>query len=475
MEDECTDSVSLDDIESSQDESQTQSSTVTPGSEPPTGKGWYPGRFLGLGKKVSASSSTTSTSADLDPFLSAGGGSIAQPANSNASVSADENSASLDQDRGGKNASESNDDSKSSASYWYPGKLIGVARRLSGLADPSEIDGVQQSQQQTVEEDESATEPVIENRDDIDEKSRIEEANKESMIAKTVRLIRSKYLERQLIGKIFIHRLSGIVSSSLTSEVTKDDITDYLTNMVKSEGILQHDALLRAELTGQYRRSLSTTDSILNSMERRSLSWKNCDFAHNTMISRGTVLGVKDPFVGFVGFSFTLELSATAHSLLASRRRYEASRDLAAPPSRPPFFSSSNSYSGRGQSRGIAEGGVKGGLEDVAMGEEDTPRSSFGFSFSFPGKKESGLNSKAGAGSQTTLTTPSVATPHATAKDSHADEGPTAAAEVSVAPAEVAAAVVAEAPAAAFTADTAAMVSTDTYEESNTAKTHTEI
>lgn len=88
------------------------------------------------------------------------------------------------------------------------------------------------------------------------------------------------------------------------------------------------DPLNRAELTGQYKRALSMTDSILNSMERRSLTWDTVEFNHDTKLTRGTTIGISDPIVGMINFSITLQLSATTQSLLASRKRFEAAREI---------------------------------------------------------------------------------------------------------------------------------------------------
>lgn len=184
---------------------------------------------------------------------------------------------------------------------WYPGKYLG--RKLPENSEES-------------------------NKKDEDEK----EKKNESMICVTVRSIREKYLERQLVGRIYIYRLSGVISTAVTSEVTTDDIVNYYLKKVETQGhdaILENDPLMQAEVTGQYKRALSTVDTILNSLERRSLAYSTADFNHTTLLTRGTTIGVSDPFFGLIGFSFTLELSATAHSLLASRRRFEIARDLA--------------------------------------------------------------------------------------------------------------------------------------------------
>lgn len=188
---------------------------------------------------------------------------------------------------------------------WYPGKYLGRKKD---------------------EENE-----ILKEKEQENEKNE-EESKKESMICLTVRNIRQKYLERQLIGRIYIYRLSGVISTALTSEITNDDITNYLLKKIELNGnnsILENDPLIQAELTGQYKRALSTVDTILNSLERRSLAYITAEFSHTTLLTRGTTIGISDPFFGLIGFSFTLELSATAHSLIASRRRYEIARDLA--------------------------------------------------------------------------------------------------------------------------------------------------
>jgi hypothetical protein len=163
------------------------------------------------------------------------------------------------------------------------------------------------------------------------EKREEDETAKESMICSTIRSIRAKYLERRLVGKIFIHRLCGVISTAVTSEVTAEDISNYYLKLAETNGrgLLDKDPLIQAELTGQYRRALSTVDTLLNSLERRSLAYSSADFGNSTMLTRGTSIGVNDPFFHLIGFSFTMELSATAHSLIASRKRYEVAREMA--------------------------------------------------------------------------------------------------------------------------------------------------
>lgn len=162
------------------------------------------------------------------------------------------------------------------------------------------------------------------------------ESKKESMICFVVRSIRQKYLDRQLIGRIYIYRLSGVIATAVTSDVTAEDLAQFNIDLAEKsaahrESVFDSDPMVQAELTGQYKRALTLTDTILNSLERRSLAWATSmgTFAHNTLLTRGTTIGVSDPFIGMIGLSFTIELSATAGSLLASRKRFEATREIA--------------------------------------------------------------------------------------------------------------------------------------------------
>ena len=160
-------------------------------------------------------------------------------------------------------------------------------------------------------------------------KQDLEDLKQEAMIVRTVRSIRAKYLQRQLVGRIYIYRISGVIATAITSDVTADDIMNNLLKKAQSNTIMEDDLLMQAELDGKYKRALSTTDTILNSLERRSLNWDGCEFSHTTLLTRGTTVGVSDPIIGLIAFSFTVELSATVHTLLASRKRYEATRELA--------------------------------------------------------------------------------------------------------------------------------------------------
>jgi hypothetical protein len=167
------------------------------------------------------------------------------------------------------------------------------------------------------------------NKNEESERDDEDEAEKESMICTTLRTIRIKYLERQLVGKIYIRRVFGLISTAVSSDVTSEDIANHLLKKHEDNNGYENDPLVQAELTGQYWRAITTVDTILNSLERRSLSYSTADFGSSTVLSRGATIGVNDPFFHIFGFSFTLELSATARSLIASRKKYEAIREIA--------------------------------------------------------------------------------------------------------------------------------------------------
>ena len=153
-----------------------------------------------------------------------------------------------------------------------------------------------------------------------------EESRNESMIVYVAKSIRQKFLMRKLVGRIYLYRISGVISTAMTLDIRPIDIERHILD---SHNHVDID-IAKVELTGHYSRALSVTDTILNSLERRSRAWKNCDFMTDcVMITRGTTIGVSDPFLGIVGWSFTMELSATVASLIQSRDRFEVARDLA--------------------------------------------------------------------------------------------------------------------------------------------------
>jgi hypothetical protein len=79
-------------------------------------------------------------------------------------------------------------------------------------------------------------------------------------------------------------------------------------------------------MAGGYKRAISMMDTILNSLERRSLNWDGIEFSDEVMLTRGIKFSISGPFIGIIGYSILVEISATVESLLLSRRRFEVNR-----------------------------------------------------------------------------------------------------------------------------------------------------
>lgn len=174
-----------------------------------------------------------------------------------------------------------------------------------------------------------------EGEDDDETPSRQEEERKnENVIVFMIKKIRNRLIARKLVGQILIHRLSGIVVTKIHCMVRADDIAT------------PEDDDIMSELNSKQKRAITTTDVILNSLERRSRAWDGIEFSDDVTLTRGATIGVSDPFIGMIGFAFTYEITCTVKSLLASRRRLETAREsiaLTQPPSRSMSFSFSKS------------------------------------------------------------------------------------------------------------------------------------
>ena len=214
---------------------------------------------------------------------------------------------------------------------WYPGKYMPLNIAFKALSNSLK----KEDTDDFLAETSSAQEAELMARMKEEERYSIsgqlqEEEEKEALICATVRAVRRKFLERELVGKVFISRMSGVISTSITSDITAEDVSAYILSKADDtrNTFGQHPVEV-AELTGQYKRALSMTDTILNSMERRSRTWEKVDFSHNTHLTRGATIGVSDPIVGMINFSVTLQLTATTKSLFKSRKRFEDAREVA--------------------------------------------------------------------------------------------------------------------------------------------------
>lgn len=178
----------------------------------------------------------------------------------------------------------------------------------------------------------SSKEEVEEDRDKDETE---DEKKNESLIVYVTRKIRNKLIARKLVGQIFVHRLSGVVVTKMNCSVLENDLpTDENDTSDPIE-----------ELSGNFKRAITMTDTVLNSLERRSRAWDGAEFIDNVTLTRGVTIGVSDPIVGLIGFSWTFEITCTVKSLLASRKRFEAARESIAQMYPPGSRSSSFSFS----------------------------------------------------------------------------------------------------------------------------------
>jgi hypothetical protein len=138
------------------------------------------------------------------------------------------------------------------------------------------------------------------------------DSNKNELcIARTVRGIRQKVLNRKISGSIRIHRVSGLVSTAVVCKVTPTEEPGQLAETEETDIS-----------------AMSLTDNLLNSLENRSLAWENCDFNADVTLTRGGTIGLSDPIFGVIGFSLTIEITATVQSLISSKKLRMAQKEF---------------------------------------------------------------------------------------------------------------------------------------------------
>lgn len=160
-----------------------------------------------------------------------------------------------------------------------------------------------------------------------------EETKKEKVFVRVVRNIRNKFVARRLIGNLYIYRVAGFVSTAMRCKI---DETYYQSRSLSRSQSFSFNAqgipTVAAEeeniddMESSYQRAITMTDSILDSLERRARSWKGCEFNNEVILTRGAKISLTGPFLGIVGYTLLIEISATVESLLESRRRYEMHR-----------------------------------------------------------------------------------------------------------------------------------------------------
>jgi hypothetical protein len=186
---------------------------------------------------------------------------------------------------------------------WYFGKLVGFQRRKFEPNSPS-------SHSEHQEEQDLERESTILRELEDDDKD-------ERFFVRFVRHIRNKFIARGLIGEIRVLRVFGFVSSSMKCKI---DESYYLQFSQSTYGVGEEfSAEESANLNYSYRRAITVTDAILNSLEARAMSWEETDFDGQVILTRGSNFSFQDRLIGLFGYSLVVEISATVQSLINSR------------------------------------------------------------------------------------------------------------------------------------------------------------
>jgi len=148
--------------------------------------------------------------------------------------------------------------------------------------------------------------------------------NNDKTFTKTVLAIRKKFIARRLIGNIYIYRLFFFATTAMRCKISADYYEEQ-------DALPPDKREFFADTVGGYRRAISMTDILLDSLERRAMDWDGVDFNNSVMLTRGANFSLAGPLVGFLGYTLNMNLSATVQSLIESRRRFEIQRSLVVP------------------------------------------------------------------------------------------------------------------------------------------------
>jgi len=162
-------------------------------------------------------------------------------------------------------------------------------------------------QQQQVQAEEARKPDTTES-----DESEAQDTKKEALIARTVRAIRQRVVARRLDANIRIQRVAGMVSTAIVCVVRRSEEGSVSAPPLQEERSLD-------DVSSSDRRALTFTDSLLDSLESRSIAWEGIDFSADVTLSRGGTIGLYGPFLSIIGFSISIEITATVQSLIASR------------------------------------------------------------------------------------------------------------------------------------------------------------
>lgn len=156
---------------------------------------------------------------------------------------------------------------------------------------------------------------------DIDDSSSVssddENVTNETAAQKILRAARNKYIERGITGTISLTRQRGIVTHSLSCEVSEEDLPERADDDLGDLG--------RMDM-----KMISMFGTLLNQLEKAAKAWEGHPYAHKATIGRSSELGFYLPIFITTGFRIEIALEADVSSLVRSRllrRRQRMFRD----------------------------------------------------------------------------------------------------------------------------------------------------
>ena len=146
---------------------------------------------------------------------------------------------------------------------------------------------------------------------DMDDNSSVssddENVANETAAQKILRAARNKYIERGITGTISLTRQRGIVTHSLSCEVSEEDLPEKADDDMGDLG--------RMDL-----KMISMFGTLLNQLEKSAKAWEGHPYAHKTTIGRSSELGFYLPIFISAGFRMEIALEADVSSLVRARQ-----------------------------------------------------------------------------------------------------------------------------------------------------------
>ena len=163
-----------------------------------------------------------------------------------------------------------------------------------------------------------------------DQKERDQAIKSEKTIVAVLKGARNKYISRGVTGSIYICASLGIFSSSVTCEVTEEDIKTLVLDDISRNSMANQDNTLSNEsldsqLSYTEKLAIGSMDAIIKNLEWRSCSYESTSFKDNLTICRSITVA---PPLPLQLFSMSIYCYAKVKDLIASRRRRHAEKLL---------------------------------------------------------------------------------------------------------------------------------------------------